>query len=163
MRRSPEAIRLYEDFHRFEPKEIGYFKDGLCIPSHVYLQGPAINVMYRSDKIDPATLKKPRKPVDYIHEHEDGVHTYLVDGDGKRTEVPRWLVDCDTLVLMGGCLGFSFRDPNGDEVEAECKKPLPELYSTPNGKALLVIEKKSTIVAITWGGRLGVEPRGIVG
>jgi hypothetical protein len=158
-----EAIRLYEDFHRFEPKEVGEFHESLCMPDRVFLQGKAINVMYRSDKIDPATLKKPRKPVNYIHEHEKDVNTYLTEGDGRMIDVPAWLRDCDALVLMGGCLGFTFVDPNGDEIEAECSNPLPELYATPNGKALVVIERKRDIVAITWGGKLGVEPRGIVG
>jgi hypothetical protein len=157
------ASRLFRDFHRFDPREVGEFDEDLVIPEKVYKQGKAINVMYWSDKTDPETLTRPRKQRAYIHDHESGVNTYLVEGEGKCVEVPSFIRKAEALVLMGPCIGFTFVDPNGDEISAECKDPLPELYATPNGRALLVIERKREIVAITWGGALGVEPRGIVG
>jgi hypothetical protein len=67
------------------------------------------------------------------------------------------------LTLLGQCLGFAYYDPESDqEIEAKVTQPFPELYSIPSGKALLVIQSKRTVLALIWGGRLGVEARGIV-
>ena len=165
MARNPEksASNLYESFHRYAPKKIGEFNPSFAIPSHVHKQGKSINVLYRSTKVDPETLKKPRKPVDYIHDHEPGVHTYLTKGAGERVAVPAWIRELAAITLLGQCLGFEFENPDGKVVNAEGRAPLPELYATPNGKALLVIDGKRTLIALMWGGKLDVEPRGIVG
>lgn len=154
---------LYESFHRYPPRKVGKFNPSFAIPSHVFKQGPAVNVLYRSGKVDPETLKKPKKPVDYIHDHDPGVNTYLPDGDGERVATPDWLRDAPALELLGLCLGFEFKDPDGRTVTAEASDPLPELYTTTNGKSLLVVQDKKILLAIVWGGKLGVEPRGIVG
>jgi hypothetical protein len=157
------AASMYKAFHRFEPRKVGEFERSFAIPSHAKKQGRSINVMYRSDKTDPETLKRPRKPVDYIHDHDPGVCTYLLEGAGARTEVPAWIREIDALVLLGGCLGFTFENPDGETIEGTGTGKLPELYTTTNGKTLLVIENKRTLVALMWGGKLRVEPRGIVG
>ncbi len=158
-----KARHLYEAFHRYEPRKIGEFHPDFVIPNRAFKQGKAIDVLYRSSKVDPETLKKPRKPVDYIHEHDPGVFTYLPDGAGKDVATPAWIRDADALVLLGQCLGFKFDGPNGKVVSAEGREPLPELYTTENGKALFVIQGKRQLIAIIWGGGLNVEPRGIVG
>ena len=158
-----KASHLYEAFHRYKPRKIGAFNPSFVVPPHVFKQGKAIDVLYRSSKVDPETLKKPRKPVDYIHEHDPGVFTYLPEGEGDRIETPSWIRDIDALVLLGKCLGFKFKDPDGKVVGAEGREPLPELYTTENGKALFVIQGKHQLIAIIWGGGLNVEPRGIVG
>jgi hypothetical protein len=159
------ATNLYEAFHRHPPRKIGEFSSRFTIPSHVYKQGRSINVLYRSRKVDPETLKAPRGPVDYIHDHKKGVVTYLVDGDGDgdRVATPPWIRDLDALVLLGECLGFKFEAPDGSVVEAKGKRPMPELYATTNGKALVVVQDKREVIALIWGGKLDVEPRGIVG
>ena len=133
MARNPEkaASNLYESFHRYAPKKIGEFDHRFAIPSHVFKQGKAVNVLYRSSKIDPETLKKPRKPVDYIHDHDPGVHTYLTKGEGTRVAVPEWIRELEALTLLGQCLGFAFQNSDGKEVSAEGRKPLPELYASP--------------------------------
>ena len=165
MRRNdaPRAADLYEAFHRFEPRRIGTFASGFKIPSSMHAQGRSINVLYRSDKVDPSTLRRPRRPVDYIHEHKPGVRTYLARGAGELVQVPAYLRDADQLTLLGECLGFSFEGRDGAEVEAVGKGKLPELYATPNGRALLVVQDKRQVLAAMWGGKLNVEPRGIVG
>lgn len=157
-----KAARLYEDFHRYKPRKVGEFDPSFEIPSHLIKQGKSVDILYRSSKVDPETLKKPRRPIDYIHEHDSGVVTYLPDGEGDRIATPSWIREIDALVLLGKCLGFKFEGPNGKIVEAEGKSPLPELYTTVDGKALLVVDDKCILIAIMWGGRLGVEPRGIV-
>ena len=157
------AADLYEAFHRFEPRRVGSFAAGFKIPSSMHAQGRAVHVMYRSDKVDPATLRRPKRPVDYIHEHKPGVRTYLARGAGERVEVPSFLRDADQLTLLGQCLGFAFEGSDGKEIEAVGKGRLPELYATPNGRALIVIQDKRQVLAAMWGGKLNVEPRGIVG
>jgi hypothetical protein len=164
MKGEAEAVELYEDFHRYPPRKIGAFGGGFKIPSRVFKQGKAVNVLYRSKKVDPETLRNPSKPVDYIHEHDSrGVTTYLTKGGGESIDTPDWICNADALVRLGLCLGFAFEDPDGGLVNAEGRAPLPELYATTNGKALLVIQGKRSVIAIVWGGKLDVEPRGIVG
>ena len=165
MTRDPQnaARDLYEQFHRYPPRKVGEFAPSFAIPTHVYKKGRAVDVLYRSSKVDPETLKKPRRPVDYIHEHDPGVTTYMPSGPGERVEVPGWLRDTDALVLIGACLGFRFEDSSGTIIECEGTNPLPELYSTVNGKSLIVVDRKRTLIAMIWGGKLDVEPRGIVG
>jgi hypothetical protein len=164
-----DASDLYEGFHRYEPIKIGEFASSFQIPSRVHKQGKAVDVLYRSTKVDPETLKKPRKPVDYIHDHDSrGVMTYLIDGDGELEETPEWIRNAQALTFLGQCLGFSFTDPAGKKVKAEGTAPLPELYAIQVGwlklkAALLVVQSKQEIIAMVWGGRLRVEPRGIVG
>lgn len=166
-----DARDLYENFHQYEPVKIGEFAADFRLPQRVYQQGKAINVLYRSMKCDPETLKKPRKPVDYIHDHDSpGVMTYLVDGEGELVEVPDWIQKTTALTCLGKCLGFAFEDPNGKKIDAEGTAPLPELFAIQvrdgwfkKKAALLVIQDKREVIAVVWGGRLRVEPRGIVG
>jgi hypothetical protein len=162
------ASDLYESFHRYEPRNIGKFDPSFRIPRKVYKQGRAINVLYRSPKVDPETLSKPKRPVDYIHDHDSrGVVTYLVEGDGEEVATPDWICEAAALTSLGQCLGFAFEDPSGKEVTAKGKTPLPELYTVqvgwPKRAALLVVQDKRDVIAIIWGGKLRVEPRGIVG
>lgn len=158
-----EAIAIYEGFHRFSPRREGEFHPSFKMPSRVNKQGRAIDVLYRSDKTDPETLRKPRRAQDYIHEHDSrGVHTYLTRGPGETVETPTWIRDVQALCLLGLCLGFKF-ERDGKSVEAKGKKPLPELYCTPNGKCLVIVQDKRDVLALVWGGKLDVEPRGIVG
>lgn len=163
------ATDLYEGFHRYEPRKIGEFAPSFEIPSRVFRQGRAIDVLYRSPKTDPETLKRPRKPIDYIHDHDSrGVTTYLANGDGDEIETPDWIRGAEALTSLGLCLAFTFEDPMGREVKAKGKQPLPELYALqvgwlPTRAALLVVQSKRDVIAIIWGGKLRVEPRGIVG
>jgi hypothetical protein len=157
------AIAIYEGFHRFAPRKVGEFHPRFKLPSRVNKQGPSVDVLYRSDKTDPETFKKPRKPQDYIHEHDSkGVYTYLPRGPGELIETPDWIRDAKALSCLGKCLGFKFKR-DGKVVEAVGKDPLPELYTTANGKALIIIQGKRDVLALVWGGKLDVEPRGIVG
>lgn len=166
-----DAAELYEDFHRYPPTKIGEFASSFRIPRVVFKQGKALHVMYRSPKVDPETLQKPRKPVDYIHEHDSvGVTTYLLEGAGERTEVPSWICDSTSLTCLGKCLGFAFEDPDGKKIDGEGTDPLPELYAIQvrdgwfkKKAALLVVQDKREIIAVVWGGKLAIEPRGITG
>lgn len=157
-----DAIDKYIEFHRLEPRRVGAFAPSLRIPAKMIKLGKARHVMYRSDKVDPETLRKPRAPLNYIHEHDAGVAAY-VPGKGADVSVPDFIRDTSSLVLLGGCLGIGWVDGDGDDQEAEGTRPLPELYCTPCGKALLIIQGKRDLVSLLWGGGLGVEGRGIVG
>lgn len=168
-----EALEKYEEFHRHAPKQVGKFAREFKLPERVARAGASKWVTYRSDKVDPETLRRPRKPINYIHEHNAGVVTYLAmrgaragldAGPGfqhpsKMTEVPaRFRDDDGALVLLGSCLGFKY-----DEQEVEGVAPLPDLYCTPDGKCLLVVQSRRTVLAMMWGGALGVFARGIDG
>jgi hypothetical protein len=69
------AVEKFKEFHRYDPRRLEEL-DGLAIPTRVRKLGAAKYVLYRSGKVDPATLRKPKKPVDYIHEHDAGVMAY---------------------------------------------------------------------------------------
>lgn len=165
---SRTAIGKFVEFQGFEPRYIDTFSRGFAIPLVCFDVGPAISEVYRSDKVDPETATLPRGTQDYIHHHGTGVTMYRVGvgaaalkkGHEKRT--PKWIRNCESLVLIGECLEWSYRYGD-DEVQAVAEEPYPELYCTPNGRALLVIDKKRHVVAMIWGGKLRVERRGIVG
>jgi hypothetical protein len=154
-----DAIALYEDFHKYDPKKVGYF-NGLRIPSKVELLGEAKHVLYRSNKRDPETLRAPKRAIDYIHEHEGGVRAFRA-GRGGETTVPAWIQEADGLVRLGQSLGFAYAD-GGETIEVEAGAPYPVLYAIPSGKALLIIEGNK-VLAMIWGGNLDVRPEGIVG
>lgn len=156
------AISLYEDFHKYRPKEVGRFPNSFKIPRFAEFVGPALYVLYRSEKYDPITYQPPDAPIDYIHEHKAGVKVYWCEQHGS-SKVPSFICKADNLVSLGGCLGFGYIDENNDEIEATCDPDEVELYSAPSGKGLLVVENKREVVAMIWGGKLRVEPRGIVG
>lgn len=163
-KRAPEAaLEKYREFHRLEPRKIGAFPASFVIPKVMQRAGVAKWVTYRSSKVDPESLRRPSSPVDYIHEHDAGVVTYLPGGRTGGVDVPSMFRDVDALVRLGQCLGFCLEADDGEKLEAASTRPLPDLYSTPNGKCLLVIQSKHKVLAMMWGGALGVYARGIDG
>jgi hypothetical protein len=160
-----EAIAKYKEFHRYDPKQIGWFPDAFRIPTRMYRAGRARWVTYRSGKVDPATLRKPPRPVNYIHEHDAGVVCYVARSHDheESTDVPARFCEVPALTKLGACLGFCFEDADGQKCEAKSVSPYPDLYTTPDGKCLLVIQSKRSVLAMIWGGGLGVFGRGIDG
>lgn len=161
-----DAREMFQRFHRFAPRKVGDFAAGFSIPKTCRKLGKAIYVTYRSDKVDPGTLKRPHKPVDYIHEHDAGVGLYLPgDVAGYASiDVPSWITKVTALSLIGLYTGVGYEDATiKRKLEIEATAPYPEIYTIPSGKALIVVQGKSKVVALTWGGGLGVEGRGIVG
>lgn len=159
------AIDKYVEFHRYDPKQIK-ISESFAVPARMFRAGPAKFVTYRSGKVDPATLQKPRRPVDYIHEHDSKVVCYLAnraDTDGDQVDVPERFRDVPALTRLGYCLGFCFEDADGEACEVESRTPYPDLYTTPDGHCLLVIQGRRTVLAMMWGGALGVYARGIDG
>jgi len=70
------------------------------------------------------------------------------------------------IYRLGTCLGFTYSTPEGEEMEAKVRAPLPELYASASRKVLLVIDtagNTAKVLAILWGGSMRVEDRGIVG
>lgn len=160
---SSNAIKLFEDFHSFEAREVGAFPSRFRIPREAHYAGDGNYVLYRSDKLNPTT-GIDEGTIDYIHEHNDGVKIYRTDANfsGPVRRVPKWIHETKSLVLLGTCLGFGYVDADGYDVEAEPTGKKPELYTVPSGKALLVVQDKRRVLALIWGGKLGVEARGIV-
>ncbi len=159
------AIAMFRRFHTRDWRGEGDFHPALEIPDQAICLGDAVNVLYASDKLNP-TDGSDEGWIDYIHEHSSGVRAYCAPGRsapaGDLVTVPAWIRNADQLTWLGRCLGFAYRDEGGRERKAKGTQPLPELYTVPSGKALLVIQSKRTLLALIWGGRLGVERRGIV-
>lgn len=156
-----KAITKYRQFHQHEPRRTGSFTSSLAIPETALCIGAAKNVLYRSDKLNPETLEDEGW-IDYIHKHDAGVKIYVcgrapANVDGEICRIPQWIQNQRDLVWLGDCIGFE-----ATGYKAKGAGTLPELYTTPSGKALLVIQSKRTLLALIFGGRLGVEPRGIV-
>jgi hypothetical protein len=161
-----EALEKYEEFHRHKPEKVGSFASSFRIPTRIVYGGKSKWVTYRSRKIDPETMRRPKRPVDYIHEHDAGVVTYLVPERGSSetlVPVPERIRNADVLVNLGVCLGFCFESGTGGKQEVEATAPMPDLYCTADGKCLLVIQSKRKVLAMMWGGALGVFARGIDG
>ncbi|HWW61202.1 MAG TPA: hypothetical protein VN181_07535 [Thermoanaerobaculia bacterium] len=162
-----EAVDKYVEFHRLDPRKIGSFPASFVIPERMSEIGVAKAIMYRSDKVDPETLRRPRSAVNYIHEHDAGVVTYVPAADAPRdaraVTVPSEFRNVAALTRLGQCLGFYYLDENGDKREASAARPLPDLYTVPSGKCLLVIQSRREVLAMSWGGGLGVFARGIDG
>ncbi len=166
------AISMYRGFHQYDPDDVRPAPAGFSIPEEVALAGPAVHVMYRSGKTDPETGEIPKRPLDYIHDHSPGCNLYRPDlNGGKIVRVPAFILRINdgigsskatALVRLGQSLGARYIDEEGYEVDAAVGGTLPELYTIPSGKALLIIQNRTTVKALIWGGRLGVEPRGIV-
>ncbi len=145
------------------PRSVGHFPKSFKIPQHITCAGKAVQVLYRSDKLNPST-GEDEGVIDYFHDHKPGVKLYLVDEGGPERKVPASIANADVLVLLGSCLGFSWEE-DGETVEADVKRgrKIPDLYTIASGKALLVVEGKQRVIAMMWGGELAVEWRGIVG
>lgn len=155
-----KAIRMFRRFHTRDWRHEGDFHPDLEIPEHVELLGAGVKTDYRSDKLNP-TDGQDEGWIDYTHDHDAGVRMYRPVRGGGDVLVPAWIRNVSELTWLGKCLGLSYRDDRGTH-EAPGTEPLPELYAIPSGKALVVIQGKRSVVALIWGGRLGVERRGIV-
>jgi hypothetical protein len=154
------ALGQYENFHKLPPKEVGTFV-GLVIPDACVVVGEAKDILYRSDKWE-------NKNHDYIHDHKPGVKVGRFDMDTRHagTAVPRIITGVSTLYKLGVCLGLNYFNFDGEPMEARVKRPYPELYAVPSGKALLIIDtsgSRAKLCIALWGGQLDVRDVGIVG
>lgn len=149
------GLKRYRTFHQLEPYKIDTFDKRFKIPSRLVCVGEANFMTYRSKKWEG-------KPNEYWHDHEAGVHVYR-SGSTEKVSVPEFIRTTKTLVRLGNCLGFGYTAPDGSIVEARIKSPEPDLFCTPCGKALLVIEAQHLLHAVLWGGQLNITARGIVG
>lgn len=141
-----------------DPRQIGQFP-GLVWPKKCCIVGKANHVMYSSDKWET-------KKHDYIHEHESGVVVALFDPElDLNDDVPKFVLESETVYLLGDCLGFEGETDDGEIIEAVGGKG-DELYAIPSNRALIVINvsgKVARVEAMIWGGGLNVIDRGIVG
>lgn len=158
------AAQKFLEFHQRQVRRTGVFAEGL-IPATAIDVGDATQVLYDSDKLNP-TSGEDEGWVSYYHDHSPGVRLYRCDYQaglvGDERVIPAFVRRARELVWLGRCAGFSYRDHTGREVKARSTEPFPELFCTPNGRALLVIQGKRRLLAMMIGGRLGVEDRGIV-
>ncbi len=153
------AVEVFEDFHDFDHRRIGKFDGRMRIPSAVWVPGPCKYVTYKSDKWGKGTYE-------YIHTITSfpRVRIGLVEKfDGaRRVTVPARVQKVEAVTLIGRCTGFSYVDVDGEAVECATNAK-HEWFWSPSAKALILVEGKRRVVAVVWGGKLNVEPRGIVG
>lgn len=152
-----EGVKKFMEFHQLEPKRIATFAPGFKIPKKISRIGAAEWVAYCSSKW---TGKKEN----YIHDHQYGVNVYEPNKnslDYPVYAVPNYISNAKTLIRLGDCIGYDTKKFNDKSVVE--KSRYPSLYCTPNGRALLVIEGRSRLIAMIWGGGLDVTARGIVG
>lgn len=165
------AIEAYRQFYKLDPRDIDTLPGE--IPTRARLLGDAVHVLYRSDKRNPTT-GADEGWVNYIHEHGKGVHVYAVArelGDGRERTVPRWIhgQGHQWLVALGDCAGFAYASEDGQTIEVKLSSRQHRLCSLASGKALVIMRwpesqgQRAGIVALIWGGKLGVAARGIVG
>lgn len=153
-----EAARsTFEGFHAFDMRSWGKFSQEIVVPKRMALAGPCVYVTYRSDKWSDGTHEYIHKITSYPK-----VQVALAEEDtGRTVAVPARVRNAVTLSLIGGALGFAVETDDG-EVEGAFPANT-EWYWSPTGKALYAIATKSRLLAVAWGGKLDVEPRGIVG
>ena len=151
-----KGLEMFWEFHQLEPVKAGEFNRGFKIPSEIACVGDGLWITY-------ASTKWTGKRENYIHDHEQGVKYYRPDVKENKRSTIITAHKAKTLVRLGDCLGFSYKDKDGKEVEASVKRPYPELYCTPDGSVLLVIEGKRKLLAMAWGGHLDVKQKGICG
>ena len=151
------AVGMFMKFNSFDPKNLTY-EPNFKWPERVRQLGEATWITYRSKKVIPDNGVKPRGWQHYIHDHDGGVSSYACDGKPD-TDVPLFITDCTALALLGDCTGIGF----GKTGEGKTTAPYPELYSTPCGRALILVQSKRKVVGMIWGGGLDVQDRGIVG
>jgi hypothetical protein len=86
----------------------------------------------------------------------------MAGGKYPTVKVPLAVRNATTLTQIGlRALGFAFEY---DDDEYEAKVPAgTEWFWSPTAKALYLIQNKRKLIAVIWGGKLNVEPRGIVG
>lgn len=152
------AVKTFEGFHQYDHKDVGQFKREIIVPERMSYAGPCLWVTYKSDKWGEGTH-------DYVHKIESypKVKCCIVEDTGKTIKVPARVRDATTLSLIGlRALGFAFEDGKDGETEAKLPRSA-EWFWSPSAKALYCIENRSTLAAVIWGGKLDVEPRGIVG
>lgn len=149
------GVRKYVEFNDADPKTTGPLSLRQ-LPEAVYYVGKMKWTAYASKKWEG-------KSNNYVHDHDDGVKLYMTKASAgvRAVHLPEWLVRVKTFVKLGRCIGLGFIDPAGVEAESQGDGG-SELYCTPNGRALLVIQDKRRLEAIIWGGKLDVQARGIV-
>jgi hypothetical protein len=152
-----QARKTFEGFNDYASKGAFKFKREIVVPEMVPVPGPCRWVTYKSDKWNDGTY-------DYIHTISSypKVKCGMIGEDYPKRRVPAKVREAKTLSQIGlRALGFAF-ERDGDEFEAKLPKGT-EWFWSKSGRALYLIHGKSRLVAIIWGGKLDVEPRGIVG
>jgi hypothetical protein len=150
------GLKKYLEFHDMEPKTTGPLSMSK-LPETVYYVGKMKWTAYASKKWEG-------KSNNYIHDHDEGVRIYMpqaASGGVRAVRLPQWLARVRTFVKLGRCIGLGFINHRGDECESQGDSG-SELYCTPNGRALLVVQDKRRLEAIVWGGKLDVQAVGIV-
>jgi hypothetical protein len=156
------AIKSYEGFHLRDHRQVKKFgNNGAKVPATLKFAGPCKWVTYRSDKWDDGTH-------DYVHDIDSFPNVKCAVPDSMAPEgcpdikVPARVQDAEVVAAIGlKALGFAIVDADGEEWEAKLGGKA-RWYWSPSAKALYCIDG-TKLQCVIWGGKLNVEPRGIVG
>lgn len=154
------AMSKLEEFHQRAPKK--HWKNThTSIPRTVVVVGEMLVIRYSSDKWGEDRAQK------YFHEHDGGVKCGLVEDtrrnppDGEVVEVPQRIRGVQTLTFLGRFLDGEYVTPEGKHGRIAGSKA--SWWCSPDGHALFVVDNDTDeVLAVVWGGDLGVEARGIV-
>ncbi len=177
-----DAADKFREFNDFDVRSTGPFAPDFELPREIGVAGEAVHVSYASDKwgdgMQHYIHHHDCKCIHSIEDHEDdgteackkckcrgfrsNVHVFMPGKRPERTQVPGYILRARTLTRLGRCLDFCYFSASGVE---QVEKPGKgcELYCIPSGKALVVVRDKRVVVAMIWGGRLGVIDDGIIG
>lgn len=155
------AVNVFEGFHAYEQKRSGVLD--IEIPSSVRYGGPCTWVTYRSDKW--GDKNSDGSTPEYIHEITSYPNVFcglIGGGGGRRRKVPKKIQRIQVVAQLGlAALGAAFVE-DGDEVEMKFPRGT-RWYWSARARVLLAVQSKRKLLAMVWGGKLDVEPRGIVG
>jgi hypothetical protein len=152
-----QAIKTFEGFNEYPSKGASKFAREIVIPERMPSPGPCRWVTYRSDKWNNGTH-------DYIHTITSypRVKCAMAGENYETVKVPAKVRNATTLTQVGlRALGFAF-EYDDDEYEASVPAGT-EWFWSQTARALYLIQNKRKLIAVIWGGKLNVEPRGIVG
>lgn len=150
------AVRLFEDFHQYEPKDARPLPASVVVPEFVELVGACTYVTYRSDKWNDGTH-------DYVHDIESFPRVKVGKvSRGGTYRLPARISDAATLVALNKrALGFGYEEQSGELVDATARNC--QWFWHPGGKALLLIQDRKRLKVVIWGGKLDWKPQGLVG
>jgi hypothetical protein len=156
-----KAEERWRIFHAKNPRE--RIEVPAPWPREWGLVGTATRVYYYSDK-----WEKDGDFVPYYHDHEGDVQLWepwgSQDWQTKKRKRPCPSVPCSHGAVLGYCLGWELKTPEGEKLEVEFDDTEVLLCSTPSGKALFVVDPKDgSVIAVFCGGKLDVRKEGIVG
>ena len=144
---SVDVLNVYERFHGTEPDSVTELSG--WYPGELVTIGVGVDVGYDADKV-PSTKRGY-----YVHDFGSGVKIYKRALAGTRADYTWHNFPKDKLVVLGGGIGFTYKDDRGQLHEIKGGRG-KKLAVTPDRKTLVFIGPAG-VEFIATGGRMRVE------